>query len=43
MVYDLSMRSVLGGFEQYDSLREELFVLNSQALFWELLFSQKKT
>ena len=33
MVYDLSMRSGLGGVEKYDLLREELLVINAQAIF----------
>ena len=49
MVSYLSTRSVLGGFERYDSLREELLVLNTHVVFcWFLFFvgidfSQKKS
>ena len=39
MVSDLSMRSVLGGFERYDLMREELLVLNARVIFcWFLFF-----
>ena len=37
MVYDLSMRSVLGGFKRYDSLREELLFLNASGNYFLLL------
>ena len=48
MVSDLSSRSGLGGFDQYDSLREDLLVLNARAcflvsiFFLEILFHNKK-
>ena len=38
MVYDLSSRLGLGGFERYDSPINELLVLNARVIFCWLLF-----